>query len=146
MSEAIYSSGEIESLKSALGADQDGTGFLGIAKATYDFAVHGGTAGAIGLGVYIPDNAIIWDGCADIITAFVSTGGAGTVALHLQSANDLINAVDADTLSGVEALVVDGTAANAFKLTAKRELTLTIASQNMTAGKATFFIHYMLSD
>ena len=124
----------------------DGLSLCGIARATYDFSEHGGAIEAIGLGVTIPDNAIITRGYFEVITQFVSTDNTGTIALHVQSANDLFNAADPDQLSAgsVNELIPDGTAAAMIKLTAAREITLTIASKTFTAGKATFFVEYVL--
>lgn len=124
----------------------DGLTLYGVARATYDFAVDGGAVGAIGLGVTIPDNAIITRGYWEIITAFVSESNDGTIALHAQGANDLYNAADPDQLSAgsVNELIPDGTAAAMIKLTAAREITLTIAVHDFTAGKAIFFVEYVL--
>lgn len=145
MSEYIYSSGEIASLKDAFDPAKDTTGYLKLAKVTYDFAELGGAVGAIPLGLTLPDNAIIWDGCGDILTAFTSTAGTGTIALGANTTNDLLGAVDADTLSGVFAIIPVGTAATAVKLTAARELTITVATNPILSGKAVFYIQYILS-
>lgn len=125
---------------------QDGLGVMGVARATYDFAVDGGAVSSIGLGVTIPDNAIIVGGVLDIVTAFTSTGGTGTIALDSEGAGDLLAAVDADTLSGVVALIPVWTAATAIKMTAANELTITIATAAITAGKAVLFVQYVVSD
>ncbi len=117
-----------------------------VARATYDFAVSGGATGDHPLGVTIPNKAIITRGIGNIITPFVSTSNDGTIALKANSAGDLLAAVDADTLSGVFDLIPVGTAATMVKLTDNRELTLTVAVHALTAGKAVFFVEYVLSD
>ncbi len=117
-----------------------------VARATYDFAVSGGAVDDYPLGVTIPDNAIITRGIGDIITPFVSTSNDGKIALKAESAEDLLVGVDADTLSGVFELIPDGTAAKMIKLTANRELTLTVSVHPLTAGKAVFFVEYVLSE
>lgn len=124
----------------------DGNGFLHVARATYDFSVEGGEIGDVALGVTLPDNAVITFGFGDIITSFTSTGGTGTIALKSEGAADLLAAVDADTLSGQFALIPDNAVANMVKLTAARELTLTIGTATITAGKAVFFVYYIISD
>lgn len=131
-----------------MGANQgsDGLTLKGVLRVDYDFALHGGAVGAIPLGVTLPDNAIIIKGFGDIITAFTSTGGTGTIALGANAANDLLAAVDADTLAGIFDLIPVGTVATAVKATAAREITLTVATAAITAGKAVFFLEYVISD
>jgi hypothetical protein len=120
-----------------------------VATAIFDVAAQSGGEAAVGaypLGVTIPDNAIITLGIADIITAFVSESNDGTIKLGSEDQdNDLLAAVDADTLSGIEALIPVGTAATMIKMTAARELVLTVAVHKLTAGKAVFFVEYVMS-
>lgn len=131
-----------------MGANQgsDGLTLKGILRVDYDFAIHGGAVGAIPLGVTLPAKAIIIRGFGDIITAFTSTGGTGTIALGANTANDLLAAVDADTLAGRFDLIPVGTVATAVKATAAREITLTVATAAITGGKAVFFLEYVISD
>ena len=73
-----------------------------VAKGLYDFSVLTGAIGSYNLlstDEVIPDNAIVTNVYIDVITAFTSTGGTGTIALTLNTAGDLLAAVDADTLS-----------------------------------------------
>jgi hypothetical protein len=93
----------------------------------------------------LPSGAIITQVYRDIVTAFTSAGGAGTVALKANTAADLLAAVDADTLSGVGAGVPVGTAATMVKLTADRTLKATVAVEALTAGKMHVFVDYVLS-
>lgn len=144
-------SGDIGSVQvnpHVLAANQgaDGLSMKGVLRVDYDFAVHGGGVGAIPLGVILPDNAIIERGFGDIITPFTSTGGTGTIALGANTASDLKAAVDADTLSGIFELIPTGTAASMVKATAAREITLTVGTAAITAGKAVFFLEYVISD
>lgn len=124
----------------------------GVLKCKYDFAVDGGAVGTIllndenGNPAILPDKAIITQVYLDILTAFVSTGNNGTIALKANSSGDLLAAVDADTLSGVSAGVPVGTAATMVKLTAERQISLVVATNAMTAGKANFFVEFVLSD
>jgi len=124
----------------------DGLNAKRIARATYDFDVDGGVVSSIGLGVTLPDNAIITRSFIDIITGMTSAGGAGTIALDSEGAGDLLIAVDADTLSGLVECIPVGTAATMVKLTAARELTATIAGEALTAGKFVLFAEYVVSD
>lgn len=127
----------------------------GVVKAVYDFAVQGGAVGSLSLKdengdlIILPAGAIITQVYVHIITAFVSTSNDGTIALTSNSTGDLLAAVDADTLplsanhpsSGVPI----GTAATMVILTAQRQIVLEIATHAMTAGKAAFFIEFVLS-
>lgn len=130
-------------LNSAAGVN--GTSFKILATAIFDTGGADKAVGNYGLGVTIPDNAIITNGFADIITAFVSEGNDGTIALKAQLANDLLSAVDADTLANQVDLIPDGTAAKMIKMTAARELTVSVATHKLTAGKCVFFVEYVIS-
>lgn len=118
-----------------------------VARATYDFAEHGGAQGDIGLGVTLPDKAVIVKAYFDVITPMASAGGTGTIALKSEGAGDLLIAVDADTLAaGLHDCIPTGAAANMIKLTANRELTATIGTEDLTAGKFVLFVEYVASD
>ena len=135
-------------LKQSMLAPNQGTDGLtvkGVLRVTYDFAVNGGAVGAIPLAVTLPDKAIISRAYGDILTAFVSTGGTGTIALGANTANDLLAAVDADTLSGRFDLIPAGAIANFVKATAARVITVTVGTAAITAGKAIFFLEYVIS-
>lgn len=149
---------------------KDGLTVPKLAVATYD--VSGGDDGAIGahgLGVHIPDNAIITRAWIDVITTF--TDGAddsATMAVHIQSADDLVAAIamssgtiwDAGikgTLAGSPILGIDAAhdtaievaaliAASMIKTTAEREITVTVADDDPTAGKMVIYVEYVLSD
>lgn len=127
----------------------------GVLAAKFDFSVQGGAIGDIDLLVdlketwnkaKLPDNAIITNVVIDIVTPFVSTGGAGTIAFKAQGAGDLLAAVDADTLANQVQGVPNGAVANMIKLTAERTLKATIAGQAMTAGKAVVFVEFVISE
>lgn len=123
----------------------------GVAKFSYDFDVEGGAVGDITLrGTPLPSKAIVWDGVVDVITPL--TGGAGATAAVAtpQSANDLITAAAVGgapwSTTGSKALTPVGTAAASIKLTAERKPKLTVAVNDLTAGKFNLFIEYYLSD
>jgi len=127
----------------------NGNSFKLVATAIFDVAAGGGgerAVGAYSLGVVIPDNAIITRGIRDIITPFVSESNDGTIKLGSEDQDDdLLAAVDADTLSAIGDLIPVGTAATMIKMTAARELKLTVAVHKLTAGKAVFFVEYVMS-
>ncbi len=101
----------------------------------YDFATDGGTVGAHALDVTLPENTIVWDGLCEVVDNFTS-GGACTIALHVEGANDLVTATtiaSAGTI-GFHDIIPVGTAATALRTTAEREITLTIATNAVTNG------------
>lgn len=121
----------------------------GVAVATLD-ATAGVAIGAHGLGVTLPDNAIIRDSLVDVVTTFTSATDAATIALHTQTAGDIVAAVAISAGSnpwdaGLHAGVPVGTAATSIKLTAAREITATVAVEDLTAGVLVVFIDYVLS-
>lgn len=136
---------------SAASAGVDGLSTYRTARATYDFAEHGGTIGAIGLGVTIPDNAIVTKAYYDVLTTCTSAGAdAGTGAISVEGANDIVTATAISAGgnvwdAGIHAAIPDGAAANMVKTSAAREITFTIASQNFTDGKFVVFIEYVQS-
>lgn len=143
---------------------------LRLAQAVFNPSANTGerSIGAHGLGVYLPDNAIVLSAWVDVITTFTSAGAdAGTIALHAQSANDIVAAIaisDASNVwdaglhgSKVGAFALDGNAltqiamgaaqsASMLKLTAEREITATVATQALTAGKLVVNVLYCLGD
>lgn len=141
---------EINSLDDSA-AYADGLSRVRVATATYDFAEHGGAVSAIGLGVTIPDNAVVLDGMIDVITTCTTAAAdAGTMAIHIEGANDIVSAIAVSDVSnpwdaGLKAIIPLGTAATAIKTTAAREITATIATQAFTAGKFVVILRYVLS-
>ena len=151
---------------------QDGLTVPKIAVATFDPSgdTTMRTAAAHGLGVYLPDNAIIIRAWYDVVTTFTSAGSdAGTIALHAQGANDLVSAIAISDASNVydagahgclplapnlgndaahdsQLEVIALFAALQIKLTAERQLTATVAGQVLTAGKLVLYVEYVLSD
>jgi hypothetical protein len=115
-----------------------------IVKVTYDVAVNGGAVGSILLGTKIPSGAIVTRVFYQIKTAFTSTGNNGTLALSLQSAGDVLAAVDADTLSGIGSGIQDDAVANMLALTAERELTAVVATNALLTGKVDIFVEYVV--
>lgn len=141
-----------------------------VASAVFDPS--GNTAqratGAHGLGVYIPDNAIITKAWYDVITTFTSADDSATIALHVQSAGDIQAAVAISTgtpydaglhasLLGFPNLGADAAHDSAaevgalymgvsLKMTAERELVATVATQALTAGKLVLYVEYVLGD
>jgi hypothetical protein len=148
------SAAELNLVDGASAPGADGLGFMRVARATYDFAEHGGAIGAINLGVTIPDDAIVCGGFVDVKTTCTTAGAdAGTMALHVQSANDIVSAVAVSDGAnpwdaGLHAIVPKANTpeSTGIKLTAARAVTATIAGQAFTAGKFTLFLYYLQGD
>jgi len=140
-------------------ATNDGLGVLRVVRGTYDFAVDAGATGTITLkdektraDIVIPDNAVIWSSVIDVVTT-VATASAdtGTLAVTVNTANDIVIAVAPVTMgdvwdAGIQAGIPVGTAATAIKLTAARTPSVVIAGQVVTAGKFTLILTYFLGD
>lgn len=119
--------------------------------AVYDFAVGGGTVGAIAIGVALPNKAVITKAWMQQLTNFTS-GGFATVKLGTQQASDSgtlkaatafdDNAFKTTDQQGWHDLLPDGTAANFTKkqTAATNKIILTVATADLTAGKLA--VHY----
>jgi len=125
---------------------------------------------AYGLGVFIPNKAIITRAWIDVVTTFTSAGAdAGTIAIHVQAADDIVAAIaisdatnvwdagmhgskigwpnlGADAAHDTQVEVAALFAATFLKMTAEREITATVATQALTAGKANIYVEYVISD
>jgi hypothetical protein len=146
---------EINAVADADSLAINGLGRLGVARFTFDPSATAGmrTIAAHGLGVTIPDNAIILGGGMEILTTFTSATDAGTIAISVEGANDLVTAtaISSGTFwDAVKYKVVVPTAleaagvATAIKLTAAREITATVAVEALTAGKLVGWLFYVV--
>jgi len=138
-----------QDLTASIGAD--GLVFKGVARATFD-ATAGKTIGSHGLGVILPDNAIITRSWHDTTITFTSATDAATIALGLP-VDDVAGIVAAVAISaatdwdaGLHEGIQDGTAAAfSVKTTAARELTADVAVEALTAGVLVLFCEYVIS-
>lgn len=128
------------------GTHKLGTGlYTGRAKpavARYDFAVDGGATGAVTLrGDTIPSGAIIVDALLDIETACASA--TGTMAIGTEGAADILSATgQAGLTAGAKRATLTATS-TPVKTTARRNITLTIATAAFTAGKFTAVVWFV---
>lgn len=137
----------------AIGSAADGLMAVKVARATYDFAVDGGAISSIGLGVTLPDNAIVTRTYIQVITTLESSTDAATIALTIPT-DDVAGlraatAINSGTSwdAGFKDGVQDGVIANfSEQCTAEREITATIAVEAVTAGKFIVFCEYIVSD
>lgn len=121
------------------------------AQAKYDITGgDDGTVGAHGLGVNIPADSIIIGGIIDVTETF--TDGAddsATIALHVQSANDIVSAIAISDVSapwaqGLQAAIPVWTAASAVKVgSSAKEITATVADDEIDSGSMTITLFYV---
>jgi hypothetical protein len=121
-------------------------GRVKVARGYYEFALDGGAVGDITLrGDALPSGAIITDALLHVDTA-VTSGGAATLAIKVESAAD-INAADAVAgapWSTTGAKRADFTATSApIKTTNIRNIVATVATAALTAGKFSVLVHYV---
>jgi hypothetical protein len=125
-------------------AIMEGTKALKVWQGDYSFAVDGGAEGAITLRSNdgpLPLGAYVVGGFVDVTTSCASA--TGTIALHVQGANDLVSAVgEGSWTAGHKDIVPDGTGSTAIELTAARSPTLTIATAAYTAGVLKLVLFY----
>ena len=126
-----------------------GNSLVRVAKAQYDFEVLGGEQSTISLGVALPDNAIVLDGIVEVVTV-ADSDGAATVAVQIEGADDLIAATAFDgapwSTTGLKAIIPDGTAAKALKLTAARNISVVIGTADLKAGKFNVWLRWLQGD
>jgi len=146
----------VEKLSASAQGTADGLGFMRAARFTFDPSANTGerTIAAHGLGVTLPDNAVVLGGYIEILTTFQSAGAdAGTIALSVEGANDLVTAtaISSGTFwDAVKGKVVVPDALNAagvatsIKTSAAREITATVGSQALTAGKLVGWLFYVI--
>lgn len=116
-----------------------GMGPLSVAEATYSFAVSGGAVSTISLPMTdtIPSGAIVLGGVLEVTTA-VTSGGAATVAVNVETAGDIIAAAAVSgapwSTTGRKSVIPVFTGATSVKTTAARSITITVATAALTAG------------
>lgn len=118
-----------------------GTGRLKTWTGDYSFAVDGGATSAITLrsndGV-IPSGSYVVGGFVDVTDTPDSATSAGTIAISVEGANDIINAAAVSgapwSTTGRKDIIPDSTGSTAVKLTADRAPAATIAGEAMTEG------------
>jgi hypothetical protein len=130
-----------------------------IARATFDFAVDGGTHNTdYDMGVNLPDNAVVTRAWYEVITTFESGGtDAATLGIGLPTddAQGLVAFTAISTTgdvwdAGYHEAIQTGTAANfSTKTTDARAVTFSISSSaagDITAGALVLFAEYVVSD
>lgn len=141
-----------------------------VAKAIFDPSASSSLrpVATYGLGVYLPAGAIVTNSWWDVITTFTTASAdAGTIAIQVQAAGDVVAAIAVATAGDVwdaglhgglhgsyaEATVAGDTAildaarkaGSYLKCTAERELSVVVGGQALTAGKMIIFVEYVIS-
>ena len=129
-------------------ATTEGSGGVKTYRGKYDFAVDGGAISTITLRADspLPAGAVIIGGYIDVLTLLTS-GGAATVALSVEAANDLQTAITVAgapwSTTGRKAITPAFSAATAVKTTVQRAPTAAIAAVTVTAGKFELVLLYI---
>lgn len=125
----------------------EGSGGLKSYRGKYDFAIDGGAISTITLRADspLPSGAVILGGYIDVQTLLAS-GGAATVSLNAEVANDLQTAITVAgapwSTTGRKAITPVFTAAASVKTTAPRAPTMSIAAFTVTSGKFELVLFY----
>ena len=120
---------------------------ISVASFVYDFSEDGGAVGDILLGdKIIPKNAVIIGGLIDVKTA-PDSGGSATIALKVKDAGDVLAATAITSLgAGLHDVVPDFTASNMIKTTAASQLTMTVGTAALTAGRFIVKLFYIVTE
>lgn len=120
---------------------------------TVAHVAHKGIFGAINLlaqGTVIPDGAVVTRTWFEVLTTFTSTTtDNATIALALNTANDIVTATAIKTsgdkwdAAGFVAGAQVNTEATFLKLTANRELLMTVGTDTLTGGKIKVYVEYI---
>jgi hypothetical protein len=125
-----------------------GSGYL-IAKGHYDFAVEGGAVGTIGLigSTAIPTGSVILGGYVDVTTPPTS-GGAGTLAVQVEGAGDLVAAAAVSgapwSTAGRKNIIPRlNDITTSIRTTAARDISAVVAVAALTAGVFDVYLFYL---
>ena len=122
---------------------------LQVVRGQYSFAVDGGAIGATNMtnGLVIPANAVIMGGFIEVDT-IVTSGGAGTLAVSVEGAGDIVAAAAVSgapwSTTGRKSVIPVFTGATVVKTTVPRAIVATIAAVALTAGVADVVLFYVI--
>lgn len=96
----------------------------------------------------IPKNSYVTKAYYKVITTFTSATDAGTIAVSITGANDIVSAVSIATgttwdASGIIIAIPTGSMANEVAVTADSSPTFTVAVEALTAGKLVMWFEYV---
>lgn len=136
-------------------ADSAGVGGLfpcpKMALCLYDFSVDGGAQGAITLSsnATIPDNAIVELMNYHVVTTCTSAADTATIKIGLATDGDLSTAIainDGANPWDAGGHLASGLTPLVKKTTAARAFVMTVATQDLTAGKICFAFRYWIGE
>jgi hypothetical protein len=128
---------------------------LRVASFTFDTAkkdtsgVSNKTVAAHKTGVLLPAHCIIVGGFVDTNTVFTSANTTATLAISVETANDIINAAQINASPGSaigrKAIIPKANTpeSTSVKTTEEREITVTVGTEALTAGKLTGYLYYL---
>lgn len=117
-------------------------------RGRWDFSVDAGAVGSTNMtSVQIPSGAVITHGYVEVTTAATS-GGAGTLAITVESAGDIVAAAAVSgapwSTTGRKSIIPVATGATSVKTTAARYVVATIATAALTAGVVDVVLFYTI--
>lgn len=133
---------------SPLREGQHGRNGLKIVRAVYDFAVEGGAVGTIDLlgDTVLPAGVTILGGFVEVHTA-VTSGGAGTLAISVEGAGDIVAAAAVSgapwSTTGRKSVVPVFTGASSVRTSVPRSVSAVIATAALTAGRVSIVLCYV---
>lgn len=107
------------------------------------------TIAAHGCGLTIPKNALVTGAWYKVLTTFTSASDAGTIAISIVAANDVVSAVAIstgttwDAAGAIEGLPKIETTSSWLTTTDDSEVTFTVASEALTAGKLVLWVEWL---
>ncbi len=122
-------------------------------QAEYDFAIDGGAVSTITLrapsgtifGNEVSNGAVVYGGHLEVDTVPTS-GGAPTIAVQLEAANDLVSATAISgapwSTTGRKSLIPVFSGAATLKTTAVRNVKIVVGTAALTAGKFRVVLYY----
>lgn len=121
-----------------------------VARGDYSFATDGGAVSTIALtgSTFIPSGAIITGGFIEVTTTLTS-GGAATIAVGVETTTDIVTAVAVASWTAGRKNILPAltsgalTAATTVKTTAARDISVTIATAALTAGVFKVVLYYI---
>jgi hypothetical protein len=119
---------------------------IDILRGRWDFAVDGGAVSTITISPEaMPAAAVILGGFVEVDTA-VTSGGAGTLAVQVESAGDIVAAAAVSgapwSTTGRKSVIPAFTGATTVKTTAVRSIAVVIAAAALTAGAVDVLLFY----
>ncbi len=148
---ASFNQGDITNMNNAeppLKNSRDHGYKTGVAKCVLD-ASAGKAIGAHTCGLTLPAKALITGAWYKVLTTFTSATDAGTIAISVVAANDVVSAVAIssgttwDAAGAIEAIPKIETTASWLTTTVPSAVTFTVAVEALTAGKMVVWVQYL---